>query len=100
MRIIFNTTYMVEEAVQQDWQEFMQRHYIPYLHRNKLADDVIFSRVSIDQPEGKTFSLQIVFQATEDLQHFLTKHLPFLEEKISEKYKNHYLCFSSTLTEI
>lgn len=100
MRLIFNTTYIVEEAIETEWLGFMREHYIAYLRGQQLVQDVLFTKVSIDQPDGKTYSLQIVFATPESLEHFTQHHLPLLEEKMTDKYKNHYLCFSSTLTEI
>lgn len=100
MRLIFNTTYIVEEAIETGWQDFMREQYIAYLRRQQFIQDVLFTKVSIDQPDGKTYSLQIFFDTSESLEHFTQHHLPLLEEKMTDKYKNHYLCFSSTLTEI
>lgn len=100
MRLIFNTTYIVEENIETEWQDFMREQYIAYLRRQQFVQDVLFTKVSIDQPDGKTYSLQVVFDTPESLEHFTQHHLPLLEEKIIDKYKNRYLCFSSTLTEI
>lgn len=100
MRIIFNTTFIVNESIETEWISFIRKHYIAYLRENKLTQDILFTKVSIDQPEGKTYSLQLIFDKPEALDLFIKTHLPFVEEKISKKYKNYYLCFSSTLTEL
>ena len=92
MRIIFNTTFIVNESIETEWISFIRKYYLAYLRQNRLTQDILFTKVSIDQPEGKTYS--------EALDCFLKIHLPLMEEKISEKYKNYYLCFSSILTEI
>ena len=97
MRIIFNTTFIVNESIETEWISFLRKYY---LRQNRLTQDILFTKVSIDQPEGKTYSLQLVFDSSEALDCFLKIHLPLMEEKISEKYKNYYLCFSSILTEI
>ena len=62
--------------------------------------DIIFTKVSIDQPEGKTYSLQLVFNSEEQQNHFLDEWLPDIEKKIIQIFSNRYLCFSSILTEI
>ncbi|CCZ82132.1 DUF4286 family protein [Odoribacter laneus] len=100
MRIIFNTTFIVNESIETEWISFIRKYYLAYLRQNGLTQDILFTKVSIDQPEGKTYSLQLVFDSSEALDCFLKIHLPLMEEKISEKYKNYYLCFSSILTEI
>ena len=58
------------------------------------------TKVSIDQPEGKTYSLQLVFNSEEQQNHFLDEWLPDIEKKIIQIFSNRYLCFSSILTEI
>lgn len=65
-----------------------------------FGEDIIFTKVSIDQPEGKTYSLQLVFNSEEQQNHFLDEWLPDIEKKIIQIFSNRYLCFSSILTEI
>lgn len=100
MRHIFNTTFIVNEEIEQEWIRFVRANYIGYLTTHQLTADILFTKVSIDQPEGRTYSLQLVFSSPEALEEFSRYHLPGLEEKMIAHYKNHYLCFSSTLTEI
>ena len=70
------------------------------LEDETLCEDIIFTKVSIDQPEGKTYSLQLVFNSEEQQNHFLDEWLPDIEKKIIQIFSNRYLCFSSILTEI
>lgn len=100
MRLIHNTTYIVEEAIENEWLDFMRMHYIAYLRQEKTVQDVLFTKVSIDQPDGKTYSLQLIFDTSDSFEYFMQHHFIQLEEKIIGKYKNRYLCFNSILTEI
>lgn len=100
MRIIYNTSFIIDEAIEQEWVAFMRQHYISQLRNHNLCDDVIFTKVSIDQPECKTYSIQIVFANNEQQDYFLNNHLPEIEQKIIAQYANRYVCFSSVLTEI
>ncbi len=100
MRIIYNTSFIIDEAIEQEWVAFMRQHYIARLHGKNICDDIIFTKVSIDQPEGKTYSVQIVFNNPEQQKNFLNHYLPEIEEKIIAQYANRYVCFSSVLTEI
>lgn len=77
-----------------------RKNYISVLQTNRLCEDIIFTKVSIDQPEGKTYSLQLVFNSEEQQNHFLDEWLPDIEKKIIQIFSNRYLCFSSILTEI
>lgn len=100
MRVIFNTSYIVNDPVEKDWVDFMKKTYVDYIQTNVKIMDVIFTKVSIDQPEGKTYSMQIIFEDEKDLEEYKEKHLPWLEKEIITKYHGFYLCFSSVLTEV
>lgn len=100
MRHIHNTSFIINDSIEKQWIEFIRENYIEALKNSGLCDDVIFTKVSIDQPEGKTYSVQVIFSGSEQLNHFLEKRLPQIEKTIIERYKNQYLCFSSILTEV
>lgn len=100
MRTIFNTSFIIDENIEKEWISFMREHYIAPLKENQLCNDIIFTKVSIDQPEGKTYSLQAIFDSEQQQNHFIENWLPLIENKIIRKYHNRYICFSSTLTEI
>lgn len=100
MRIIYNTSFIINENIETEWIRFIKNNYLAILSENDLCSDVIFTRVSIDQPDGKTYSLQIVFNNEEQQNHFLENWLPAIEEKIISRYANQFVYFSSVLTEI
>ncbi len=100
MRHIHNTSFIIDESIEKQWVDFMQAHYIDVLKNNNISQDVIFTKVSIDQPEGKTYSIQVVFDSKRQMEQFLENWLPEIEERLIESYRNRYLCFSSILTEL
>lgn len=100
MRIIYNTSFIVNSEIEEIWITFIRLHYLTVLRENSLCEDVIFTKVSIDQPEGKTYSIQIVFQSEAQKNLFMEQWLPDIEDKLIAKFRNSYLCFSSVLTEI
>lgn len=100
MRIIYNTSFIINEEIEEEWIAFIREHYLSVVRQHGFCEDVIFTRVSIDQPEGKTYSLQLVFNDEAQHNHFLDNWLPSIEEKIIRQYANRYVCFSSVLTEI
>lgn len=100
MRHIHNTSFIIDESIEKQWVEFMQTHYIDVLKNKKISEDVIFTKVSIDQPEGKTYSIQVVFHEKQQMEQFLKIWLPEIEKQLIENYHNRYFCFSSILTEL
>ena len=55
MRIIYNTSFIVQEEIEREWTEFIKRHYLAVIEEHRLCQDTIFTKVSIDQPDGKTY---------------------------------------------
>ncbi len=100
MRTIYNTSFIVDEAIEQEWIGFIKEHYIAPVREHRLCRDTVFTKVSIDQPEGKTYSLQLVFDTPEQQEQFLANWLPGIEAEIIRNYTDRYVCFSSILTEI
>ena len=86
MRIIYNTSFIIDEDIETAWIGFIRKNYISVLQTNRLCEDIIFTKVSIDQPEGKTYSLQLVFNSEEQQNHFLDEWLPDIEKKIMFNY--------------
>lgn len=100
MRHIHNTSFIIDESIEKQWVDFMQAHYIDVLKNNNISQDIIFTKVSIDQPEGKTYSVQVVFNEKQHLEDFLQNWLPEIEKQLIDNYRNRYFCFSSILTEL
>lgn len=99
MRIIHNTSFIIDEKIEKEWSEFMKHHCVRPLRERYGCDDILFTKVSIDQPEGKTYSLQVIFRTEDRRRRFLENGQPFLEKTL-QKYTGRYVCFSSILTEI
>lgn len=100
MRIIFNTSFIIHEGIEAEWIDFMKTQYIRPISEQNICQDIIFTKVSIDQPDGKTYSLQLIFDSEKRQDHFLETCLPAMEEKLISLYNGKYFCFSSTLTEV
>lgn len=100
MRIIYNTSFIIDEDIEEEWIAFMKQEYLHPLRSQNLCDDILFTKVSIDQPDGKTYSLQLIFHSEERQRYFLENWLAVFEERIIQNYANRYVCFSSVLTEL
>ena len=90
MRIIYNTSFIIDEDIETAWIGFIRKNYISVLQTNRLCEDIIFTKVSIDQPEGKTYSLQLVFNSEEQQNHFLDEWLPDFSYNTSQNRRSSY----------
>lgn len=100
MRVIFNTSFIVREDAETEFVHFMKNSCMVYFKEKELCQDIIFTKVSIDQPDGKTYSLQLVFRSQDELDSFVEKHFSTMQEKIFDKFGNKYFFFSSNLVEL
>ncbi len=100
MRIVHNTTYVIDKAAEQEWIGFVRGEYLLQIRATGLTEDMLFTRISVDQPEGTNYSLQLVFRGEEKLRAFTEHHLPTLRERMHTLYGHRYLCFNSILTEL
>ena len=99
-RIIHNTTYIVNNNIEKDWVQFIINNYIPPLKKYNECKDILFTKVSIDQAEGSTYSIQIVFEDEKVRKNFIEEVISPLEKKLSATYNDSYLTFDSVLSEI
>ena len=47
MRIIYNTSFIIDEDIETAWIGFIRKNYISVLQTNRLCEDIIFTKVSI-----------------------------------------------------
>ena len=100
MRVIQNTSFIVGPSFEKEWYTFMKEEYIPSIDKLDLCMDMIFTRVSIDQSEGKTYSLQLVFPNRTALDRYATIYMQSIDAALIKKFSGKYLCFNSILSEV
>ena len=44
MRIIYNTSFIIDEDIETAWIGFIRKNYISVLQTNRLCEDIIFDR--------------------------------------------------------
>ena len=100
MRVIQNTSFIIGPSFEKEWFRFMKEEYIPVIEQLDLCEDIIFTRVSIDQPEGKTYSLQLVFPNQTALDRYASIYMEKTDAILIKKFSGKYLCFNSILSEV
>ena len=44
MRIIYNTSFIIDEDIETAWIGFIRKNYISVLQTNRLCEDIIFTK--------------------------------------------------------
>ena len=101
MRYIFNTTFFVDKTIEASWIEKMRTTYLPLFSQKQICSDLFFSLVRADNnPDGKSFSLQLIFHSQEMLNHFLQHEQEIFLLSIRQSFGDQILYFCSLLEEV
>ncbi|MGL5683892.1 MAG: DUF4286 family protein [Marinifilaceae bacterium] len=100
MRIIYNTTFIIPDFIEENWLAFIREEHVAIIKNDSDIDDVLFTKVEIEQPEGETYSLQVIFNSAEKYDNYLATKDAIFVQALIERFKDQYLCFSSTMREL
>ena len=100
MRYIYNTTFHLEEHIEPNWIEWMQKHYIPSVRKQNLCSDLLFTRIRIEEPHVKSYSLQLIFPTEENFLIFKEKYQQDLTQDLLDRFNKQVLYFSTLLEEL
>ena len=100
MRFIYNTTFHVEEEIEGAFRKAIREFYIPYVKAKSVCCDVLFTRILVNEEEGKSFSLQLVFSVADDYAVFMELYKEKLLGVLTEMFGPNLLHFSTTLEEV
>ena len=100
MRYIYNTTFHVEDNIETSWINWMQYHHLPVIREKGLCSDILLTRIKAQEPQGKSFSLQLVFPTEKEYQIFLERHHEDLLKKLLDQFGRQVLYFSTLLEEV
>ena len=101
MRYIFNTTFLVEAPLEQEWLTHLQTTYLPYLQVQKWCSDILFTRIKHEtRQDGISFSLQLIFDSKETLQQYLQNEQERFLQSLHDHFGQRILPFSTLLEEV
>lgn len=100
MRLIYNTTFHVEDNIASGLIKAIREFYIPYVKAKGLCSDILFTRVIVHEEEGKSFSLQLIFPSEENYATFIDLYKDRLLGILVELFGQKLLHFCTTLEEI
>lgn len=96
--IIYNVTFNVEEAVYQEWLQWMKETYIPEMLETNLFTQARILRVLVDeQMGGITFSVQYYAKDKQSLERYYAEHSETFRAKERERFSDQLVSFSTEL---
>ncbi|MDR1273133.1 MAG: DUF4286 family protein [Odoribacteraceae bacterium] len=98
MRVVHNTTFHVDEAIEGEWIEALAREYIPAARESCIQ--TLFTRVRVAGEAGPAFSLQLFFDGEEACRRFAEEKLPGQLDLLARRFPGGFQYFCSTLEEV
>jgi hypothetical protein len=99
--IIFNTTFHVEDDIQDEYISFMKEVYIPKAANSGFLHNPRFARIHAQHEEnGSSFSLQFVVKNVDTLNHWHSIEGQNLQQELTSRFGNRALGFITLLEEI
>lgn len=95
--LLYNVTFIVEEASAEKWLSWMQDVHIPkVMATGKFVSNRLLT--VIDSPnEGVTFCSQYVTEHMDDYLEYQSLHAPLLREELNELFKDKFVAFNSLM---
>jgi hypothetical protein len=98
--IIYNETIIMDEAIYEEWLEWMQNVHIPLVMATGFFNAYRILKV-VDSPnEGVTCCIQYNADTFGNYNQFYTEHLPMLQAIHQQRYENKFVLFNTVMESI
>lgn len=99
--IIYNVTVKIDNAVHEDWLDWMKTVHIPDVMNTGYFEAHRMARVLLqDDSEGPTYAIQYVCKDMATLQQYTAKAAPALKREALERYPDGQMVAFRTLLEV
>jgi len=99
--ILYNTTFIVEESVHDEWIVwFKENHINDYLNSNCFLGARFGKVTSHTEPGMHTYSIQLFVKDELVLNQFKNIHLTEIQQLLLKKFGTSVLCFSTEMDHI
>lgn len=95
--IIYNVTVIIEEAVEQEWLEWMKESHIPDVMKTGYFLDNRICRILAEAEGGISYAVQYTCANMKDLEDYQENHAPALQKEHTDKYNGKFAAFRTLL---
>lgn len=98
--IIYNTSYLIDESMKEEFCSWMKDKFIPLLKETGTFPSCYFCKVMVaTEDSGLTYSLQLLFKNQDTFNKYRTSFEPRTKAVFTAKYGTKVMSFSSVLIE-
>lgn len=98
--IIYSVTTALDEAIEEQWVEFMKTSHISLIMETGCFKDYRFVRVIPGQGVDISYNLQLRCENHAQLTEFRSKHELMLEKIVQLNFEGKYASFQSVLEQV
>jgi len=99
--LIVNTSYHVEESIEQAWMEWVIKEYIPQVVAPGLLISPRFHRLLVENEPGfQSYALQFEVKDLDTLDLWFQKYGSVMQKTLSELYQEKVLGFTTMMETI
>lgn len=94
---IYNVTVNIDNAVHDDWLQWMKSVHIPDVLATGIFLDNRLCQVMVEEEQGITYSIQYRLRNLEDLERYQQEHAPRLQAEHGARYRDKFVAFRTIL---
>jgi hypothetical protein len=97
--IIYNVTINIEDDVQNEWVEWMNKTHIPQVMATGMFTEFRFSKLLTRQPDetGTTYVIQYLANNMTDYDTYQAEYAAKLQQETQQKYAGKFVAFRSLM---
>ena len=96
--IIYNVTVNVEEAIHEDWLQWMKAVHIPDVMSKGIFIENKMFKVLADEGTGShTYAIQYLCNDMKDYENYRDNFAPALQEDVKKRYQENFVAFRTLL---
>ena len=98
--IVYNETYMVDEAIDQEWLSWIKENHIPAVLKTGNFESSKILRVLNSPNEGITYCIQFLTDDVTKYEDFMLYHLNPLAIEHNRVFENRFVVFNTLMEQI
>lgn len=95
--ILYSVTVNIDLEKEKEYVDWMKQTHIPEVMATGVFKESKFFKLLNEVEDGVNFSAQYFADSMEHIHQYQADHAPELQQKLEEKFGNHYIAFRSLL---
>lgn len=96
--IIYNVTIKLEEAIHEQWLQWLQAEHVPdVINTGCFTKATVLRLMEIDDSEGPTYAIQYFAESKASYNRYIEKFAPEMRQRSFDKWGNRFIAFRSVM---